>query len=82
MAFASSGGSVNGFGYSYNGYNNVGFVVGGGAETKITNNITGGFEGLYYGMADQTENIGYGVTVKTSVDAFALRGRLTYRFGY
>ncbi len=83
LSFASAGGS-SGYGYSYNGYSNVGYIVGAGAETKINNHLNAGFEALYYGLLDDTENmsmLGQTYTVKTSVDAFTVRGRLTYQFG-
>jgi outer membrane immunogenic protein len=80
LSFASSG-TYNGLGWSY-GYDNVGYVVGGGAEAKINNHIGWGIEGLYYGLMEDSQTI-FGTTVKTSVDAFTVRARLTYRFdGY
>jgi outer membrane immunogenic protein len=67
LAFASSNTSF------------TGYVIGAGAETKINNHIVAGFEGLYYGLLDETISNGW-VTEKVSVDAFTLRGRVTYRF--
>jgi opacity protein-like surface antigen len=78
LSFASSGGSASGFGFSFNGYNNIGFVVGGGAETKINDHLTAGIEGLYYGLMDDTQNV-FGSTITTRVDAFAVRARVTYQ---
>lgn len=83
LSFAGSGGA-SGYGYSYGGYSNVGFVVGGGAETKINDRVTAGVEGLYYGLMDDTQTITVldeRYTLKTSVDAFAVRGRVTYQLG-
>ncbi len=78
LSFAGSG-SSSGPGWSYS-YSNVGYVVGAGAETKINSHFTAGFEALYYGFADQSQNI-WGWNVTTSVDAFAVRGRVTYKIG-
>ena len=39
-AFISTGGSVSGFGFHFDGYNAPGFVFGGGAETKINGNLS------------------------------------------
>jgi opacity protein-like surface antigen len=77
LSFASSG-SSSWYGYNYNGYSNVGYVVGAGAETKINSRLGAGLEALYYGLMDDTQTI-MGYTVKTSVDAFAVRARVTYQ---
>lgn len=78
LSFAGASSSANWGGYNYSGYSNVGWVAGVGAETKINRNLTGGVEALYYGLLDDTQNV-MGYTIKTSVDAFAVRGRVTYR---
>ncbi len=77
LSFASSG-SSSWYGYNYNGYSNVGYVVGAGAETKINSRLGAGVEALYYGLMDDTQTV-MGYTVKTSVDAFAVRARVTYQ---
>jgi outer membrane immunogenic protein len=79
VAFISSGGSVSGMGIHYDGYSAPGFVIGAGAETKITPRLTAGIEGLYYIFAEDSQDIGYGINIKTSVDVFSIRGRLTYQ---
>jgi outer membrane immunogenic protein len=71
--------SASGSGYAgYNGFSSVGYIVGAGAETKINSHLAAGFEALYYGFMDDSQTMGP-FTVKTSVDAFAVRGRITYR---
>jgi outer membrane immunogenic protein len=77
LSFTSAGGS-SGY-YNYSGFSGVGYVVGAGAETKINSHLAAGFEGLYYGFMDDSQNV-MGYTIKTSVDAFAVRGRITYQF--
>jgi len=84
VGFIDSGGSISvpGF-FNFNGINPVGVVVGGGAETKINSHLAAGVEGLFYWFPDDTQNVGFGTTVKTSVDVFSIRARFTYQFdGY
>jgi len=77
--------SASGAGYAgYNGFSSVGYIVGAGAETKINSRLAAGFEALYYGFMDDTQTVsmlGTSYTVNTSVDAFAVRGRITYQIG-
>lgn len=80
IGFVDSGGSVSGYGLHWDGYSAAGVVVGGGAETKLGNNWVAGAEAMYYWFPDDSQNVGYGINVKTSVDIFAVRARLTYRF--
>jgi outer membrane immunogenic protein len=76
LSFTSAGGT----GYpGYSGYSSIGYIVGAGAETKINSHLAAGFEALYYGFTDDSQTVGP-LTVKTSVDAFAVRGRITYQF--
>lgn len=56
------------------------FVIGGGAETRIGRNTNVGLEGLYYYYGDDTYSVGPFTQVEASGGAFALRGRLTYKF--
>jgi outer membrane immunogenic protein len=79
-AFIGTGGSASGFGFHFDGYNAPGFVIGGGAETKINSHLSAGLEGLYYIFAEDSQDIGFGFTVKVREDVFAVRGRLTYQF--
>ena len=73
--------SASGSGYAgYNGFSGIGYIVGAGAETKINSRLAAGFEALYYGFMDDSQNFG-GYTINTSVDAFAVRGRITYQIG-
>ncbi len=79
LSFTSTAGS--GYpGYNYSGFSGVGYIVGAGAETKINSRLGAGFEALYYGFMDDSQNFGP-YTIKTSVDAFAVRGRITYQVG-
>jgi outer membrane immunogenic protein len=63
----------------------TGFVVGGGAEVKVTPNLSLGVEGLYYGFDGKTVTLddGAGSQLKTDIgsDVGVVRGRLTYHFG-
>ena len=79
LSFTSAPGSGYG-GYNYGGFSGVGYIVGAGAETKINSRLAAGFEALYYGFMDDTQNFG-GYSIKTSVDALAVRGRITYQIG-
>jgi outer membrane immunogenic protein len=79
LSFASAGGAGYA-GYNYSGFNGIGYIVGAGAETKINSRLAAGFEALYYGFMDDSQSFGP-YTVKTSVDAFAVRGRITYQVG-
>ena len=73
--------SASGSGYAgYSGFSGLGYIVGAGAETKINSRVTAGFEALYYGFMDNSQSFG-GATINTSVDAFAVRGRITYQIG-
>ena len=78
LSFTSAGGS-SGY-YNYSGFSGIGYIVGAGAETKINSRLAAGFEALYYGFMDDTQNF-MGSTITTSVDAFAVRGRITYQIG-
>jgi outer membrane immunogenic protein len=80
VGFIDSGGSISvpGF-FHFNGINPVGLAVGGGAETKINSRLAAGVEGLFYWFPDDTQNVGLGTTVKTSVDVISIRARLTYQ---
>jgi outer membrane immunogenic protein len=80
VGFVDSGGSISvpGF-FNFNGINPTGLVVGGGAETKINSRLAAGVEGLFYWFPDDTQNVGLGTSVKTSVDVFSIRARLTYQ---
>lgn len=63
----------------------VGFVVGAGVEAKLSDRMTLGFEGLYYGF-DSDDGNGSGVDVDNNAvfdigsdnDLFVLRSRLSY----
>ena len=77
LSFTSAAGS--GY-YNYSGFSGLGYIVGAGAETKINSRLAAGFEALYYGFTDDTQNF-WGTTITTSVDAFAVRGRITYQIG-
>jgi opacity protein-like surface antigen len=63
----------------------VGYVVGGGIDAKITNNVVIGFEGLYYGF-DNKSGSSAGTANATSftgadsADEFVVRSRLSYQF--
>jgi outer membrane immunogenic protein len=78
VGFIDSGGSVSAQGFSFNGYNTLGFVVGAGAETKINSHWSAGVEGLFYAFPEDSQNVG-GITLKTSADIFAIRARVTYQ---
>ncbi len=78
VGFIDTGSSISGPGFHFDGYSSAGFVFGGGAETKINSNLSAGVEGLFYLFPEDSQNVG-GVTVKTSVDVFSVRGRLTYQ---
>ena len=81
LSFTSAAGS--GY-YNYSGFSGLGYIVGAGAETKINSRLAAGFEALYYGFMDDTQTVsmlGTSYTVNTSVDAFAVRGRITYQIG-
>ena len=53
LSFTSAPGS----GYAgYNGFSGIGYIVGAGAETKINSRLAAGFEALYYGFTDDTQN--------------------------
>ncbi len=61
----------------------VGYVVGGGVEKKITPNWSIGAEGLYYNFDNNARTYRYdagtdAVTVKQDQDFWSVRGRLTY----
>jgi outer membrane immunogenic protein len=79
VAFVDSGGSVSvpGF-FNFNGFNPTGLAVGAGAETKINSRLAAGVEGLFYWFPDDTQNV-FGTSIKTSVDVFSVRARLTYQ---
>jgi outer membrane immunogenic protein len=65
-------------------YKPFGFVVGAGAETKISSHLVSGVEVLYYGFSDEKVDVQYaGDTYREtlSLDALAVRARLSYRFG-
>jgi outer membrane immunogenic protein len=79
LSFTSAPGAGYG-GYNYSGFSGIGYIVGAGAETKINSRLAAGFEALYYGFMDDTQNFG-GYSIKTSVDALAVRGRITYQIG-
>jgi opacity protein-like surface antigen len=79
VAFISSGERVIAGSIRYDGYNSPGFVIGAGAETKITRRLSAGLEGLYYIFAEDSQDVLPGINVKTSVDVFSIRGRLTYQ---
>jgi outer membrane immunogenic protein len=78
VGFIDSGSYISAPGWSYSGYSSAGFVVGGGAETKINSHLSAGLEGLYYYFPDDSQNL-FGVNVKTNVDVFTIRARLTYQ---
>jgi outer membrane immunogenic protein len=80
VGFVDSGSSISAPGFSFNGFSNAGLAVGGGAETKINSRLAAGVEGLFYWFPDDTQNLGGFATVKTSVDVFSIRARLTYQF--
>jgi outer membrane immunogenic protein len=50
----------------------TGYVVGGGIEHKIRDNVSLGLEGLYYNFEDDLDS--------DDADFFTVRGRLTYHF--
>ena len=79
LGLVDFGGSVSGGGFHWDGYSKAGLVIGAGAETKLSHNWVAGGEALYYWFGDDTQNIGNGASIKTSVDVFAIRARLTYR---
>jgi outer membrane immunogenic protein len=78
VSFIDSGGSISAPGFGFDGFNTVGLVVGMGAETKINSRLSAGVEGLYYWFPEETQNFGP-ITVKTNVDVFSVRGRVTYQ---
>ncbi len=86
---------VSGFTWHYDGYSSVGYVAGGGVETKITDHLIVGVEALYYGFGNGSQNltVNYSggpisgsaavpATVKTSGDATTVVARLTYQFDW
>ena len=79
LSFASAGGAGYA-GYNYSGFSGIGYIVGAGAETKINSRLAAGFEALYYGFTEDSQSFGP-YTITTSVDAFAVRGRITYQIG-
>lgn len=63
----------------------VGFVVGGGLEAKITERLTAGAEALYYDLGDARlpalpPTTGRFFTAGNGTEAFVLRTRLSYSF--
>jgi outer membrane immunogenic protein len=55
----------------------TGFVVGGGIEHKLRENVSVGLEGLYYNF--DGEDLGAGF--EDNIEAFTVRARLTYHLG-
>jgi len=71
----------------FGGDSEVGFVVGGGAEYKLSSNWSIGVEGLYYvfGDGDDTKAHGndwkeYKIVHEDDNDLFVVRARLSYHF--
>lgn len=71
---------------------NVGFVVGGGVETKLTPNWSIGVEGLYYGFDEKNYHaedtlgkpcnfVNYSVNANGIADVGVVRARLSYHVG-
>jgi outer membrane immunogenic protein len=58
----------------------TGFVVGGGIEAKLSNNLSGRVEGLYYGFGDESLGFSGLPSVKVSRDVTAIRAGLSYHF--
>jgi opacity protein-like surface antigen len=59
----------------------VGFVVGAGVDTKLSDRLTLGLEGLYYGFEEDEVSVSGGgdtVTKDGDNDVFVLRGRISY----
>jgi hypothetical protein len=64
---------------SAGGSDEIGFVIGGGFEVKLRENVSLGVEGLYFGF--DGDDAKAGTTSYTSSDdasGFVVRGRLTY----
>ncbi|MEL6227210.1 MAG: outer membrane beta-barrel protein [Pseudomonadota bacterium] len=66
--------------------NHVGFVVGGGAEFMIGHSLSVGAEALYYSFDDDDREIDFNGAngardVHMDNDFWAVRGRVSYRFG-
>jgi opacity protein-like surface antigen len=55
----------------------VGFVVGAGVDAKLTDRLTLGFEGLYYGF-DVDDKTGGNQSFDSDADVFVLRSRISY----
>jgi outer membrane immunogenic protein len=78
-AFLGTGGGTYKLGLHSDGYDATGFVIGGGAETKINSRLSAGLEGLYYIFAEESQDLGMGFTAKVTEDVFAVRARVTYQ---
>ena len=74
--------------------NQVGFVVGGGAEVKLSSNWSVGVEGLYYGFDGSSQSASgttlapndnnyylYDMHAESGGDVGVVRGRVSYHFG-
>ncbi len=80
VSFIDSGASISAPGLQFDGFSSAGFVVGGGAETKLNGHLSAGLEGLFYFFPEDSQNVGFGATVRTNVDVFSVRARLSYKF--
>lgn len=67
-------GLEDGFGDSHS---DTGWVVGGGAEFKVTQNMSFGLEGLYYDFGDNGDDYGY-YKVDEEADFWTVRARVSY----
>jgi opacity protein-like surface antigen len=59
----------------------VGFVVGAGVDTKLSDRLTLGLEGLYFGFEDDDVRVsggGASVVNEDDNDVFVLRGKISY----
>jgi outer membrane immunogenic protein len=73
--------------FDISGDNDVGLVVGGGAEVKLDPNWSLGVEGLYYFFGDSEDSLSWNwrcyekeLVHEDDNDLFVIRGRLTYHF--
>ncbi len=62
----------------------VGYVLGGGVETKLRHNLSVGVEGLYYGFEGSTFSSGHvdEVTAKGISEVAVVQGRVSYHFNH
>ncbi len=75
LAYATGGAAFIGFDED----SDTGFVVGGGLEHKLRENVSFGVEGLYYNVSSDGENIFDG-KFDIDRDFWAVRARATYHF--